>query len=113
MRALKAAEAAQGRSKLRRSERMRRFRSQSNKSQRISRTNPTAARRRLSFEPLEERRQLSVSPIILGDAFIDRDSTQTSRFAEINGTTLFWGDDGVHGVELWRTDGTQAGTAIV
>jgi ELWxxDGT repeat protein len=34
-------------------------------------------------------------------------------FAEFNGKVYFAAEDGVHGVELWSTDGTTAGTAMV
>lgn len=34
-------------------------------------------------------------------------------FAVIDGEAYFAADDGVHGVELWRTNGTEAGTELV
>jgi uncharacterized repeat protein (TIGR01451 family) len=36
-----------------------------------------------------------------------------TSFYAVNGTTLFQVDDGKHGMELWRTDGTAAGTSLV
>ena len=45
------------------------------------------------------------------DAF-DSDE-RYNTFADAGGTVLFVADDGVHGVRLWRTDGTAAGTVPV
>ena len=35
------------------------------------------------------------------------------QLTNINGTVYFEADDGVHGVELWKTDGTADGTVMV
>ena len=40
--------------------------------------------------------------------------TSTAQsFAQINNTTFFAANDGAHGTELWKTDGTAAGTVMV
>ena len=39
--------------------------------------------------------------------------SEPSSLASVNGTLYFAADDGVHGRELWRSDGTAAGTRMV
>ncbi|HYG61020.1 MAG TPA: hyalin, partial [Thermoanaerobaculia bacterium] len=37
----------------------------------------------------------------------------TGQFVELGGSVLFNVSDGVHGTEIWKTDGTAAGTSLV
>ena len=38
---------------------------------------------------------------------------QVASIKNTNGTTFFVADDGINGQELWKTDGTNAGTMLV
>jgi len=50
---------------------------------------------------------------VLTDLFMGSDSSSPHSFVRLGNTLLFSADDGVHGRELWRTDGTAAGTQLV
>ena len=69
------------------------------------------------FELLETRISLSVQVgsvgIISGNGGFGPPSFHLSSFVDDNGTLLFANDDGVHGSELWRSDGTPVGTMLV
>jgi ELWxxDGT repeat protein len=47
------------------------------------------------------------------DIFADEQSSQPSNLTNVNGTLFFFADDGAHGRELWKSNGTSAGTALV
>ena len=62
----------------------------------------------MRFEPLEERRLLTITAQQLVGYPPD-----ASQFIDCNGTTFFRGDDVQHGSGLWKTDGTAAGTVFI
>src|SRR5215208_5196710 len=68
----------------------------------------------MKLESLESRRLLSINPLALNET-PERDtqpSDPTNLFAA--GDTLYFAaTDGVHGQELWKSDGTAAGTVMV
>ncbi len=70
-------------------------------------------RRRLMLETLEDRRLLASVPQLLGDLNLDTHDSGAASFVEIGSTTFFVADDGIHGSELWTTDGTEAGTVML
>jgi ELWxxDGT repeat protein len=40
-------------------------------------------------------------------------SSYPGDLTDVNGTVFFAANDGLHGYELWRSDGTAAGTQMV
>lgn len=49
----------------------------------------------------------------LADAGLKTLPSDPVSFVNVGGTLFFTADDGVHGRELWRSDGTRAGTVLV
>src|SRR5687768_1360776 len=64
-----------------------------------------------SVEALESRRLLSLA--LVTDLNTDTESSGPTGFTESGGLLFFAADDGPHGIELWKTDGTPQGTALV
>lgn len=64
-----------------------------------------------AVEPLEGRRLLSVS--LVKDVFAGPAGSGPEGWADVGGAHLFMATDWDHGQEVWRTDGTAAGTQLV
>lgn len=79
---------------------------------RTSKTAGPVNSRRALVELLEARQFLAASsPLVVPGAFTHPSSPQL--LLTIGNTTYFSADDGVHGNELWKTDGTVTGTSLV
>jgi ELWxxDGT repeat protein len=76
------------------------------------RRSPSAQPPRL--EALESRLLPSLTPHLLKDINPGPlASSNPSGFVEVNGTAFFAANDGTHGKELWKSNGTTAGTVLV
>jgi ELWxxDGT repeat protein len=82
-----------------------------------SRRRPKSKRRHRDspprFEPLEARTLLSLTPTLLADVNTLGASSTPQTFTAVGATTFFLADDGVHGQELWKTNGAASGTSLV
>jgi len=56
---------------------------------------------------------LAQEPILVKDINPGTDPSNPGGFEAVNGALFFSADDGIHGGELWKTDGTTAGTVLV
>ncbi len=72
--------------------------------------------RRLSFDRLEDRSMLAFAPELVRDinlvTGINPDSGP-SNLVIVGATTYFSASNSQNGNELWKTDGTSAGTVLV
>ena len=67
--------------------------------------------RRLLLEPLETRTLLAVTPQLID--LNPYGASSPSEFVEVGNVAYFVAEDGINGRELWKTDGTPGGTALV
>jgi ELWxxDGT repeat protein len=65
------------------------------------------------IELLENRLLPSLAPFLVADINPGNNSSSPQSTVNVNGTLFFSADDGVHGNELWRSDGTAKGTMMV
>ena len=70
------------------------------------------------YDPLHDSLELFYNinnPLVrrLNSQLVDRESGYPQDFAQINDELWFTADDGEHGRELWKTDGTKEGTGMV
>ena len=77
----------------------------------VSRARPR--RTLLCLEALEDRVTPSLTPQMVLDINPNSPGSNPSEMVAIGSTAYFTADDGVHGVELWKSDGTAAGTTLV
>src|SRR6187200_3734994 len=57
--------------------------------------------------------QAGAAPVLVKDINPGPVSSSLAWLTEVDGTVLFAADDGATGLELWRSDGTAAGTVQV
>src|SRR6516162_7250480 len=76
-------------------------------------TPSTRHRTFLQVEELECRALLSGTPQLLADINPGAPPSNPSQMAVVGTTTYFAANDGTHGNELWKTDGTSGGTSMV
>ena len=69
--------------------------------------------RALWLESLENRALLSGTPELLKNVNAGTLGSSPGQIVEVGATVFFSASDNVHGRELWKTDGTAAGTALV
>ena len=65
------------------------------------------------LEELERRELPSTSPVLVADVNPGSKSSAPYCLTNVSGTLFFRATDGVHGYELFKSDGTSSGTVLV
>src|SRR5713226_3610410 len=65
------------------------------------------------LEALEGRVLPSLTPHLVKDLNPSLASSHPVELVEVGGSAYFYANDGVHGYELWKSNGTAAGTTLV
>ncbi|MAU00124.1 MAG: hypothetical protein CL608_23540 [Anaerolineaceae bacterium] len=58
-------------------------------------------------------RTTSLNPVLVKDINPSFQDSSPKFLVNVNGTLFFRADDGIHGHELWKSDGTEAGTVML
>jgi ELWxxDGT repeat protein len=56
---------------------------------------------------------IAQAPYLVKDIYSGKSSSQPGWFIDINGIVYFGANDGIHGHQLWKSDGTENGTMMI
>jgi ELWxxDGT repeat protein len=74
---------------------------------------PPARCRHARFELLEDRRLLDATPQLVRDTNLLAAGSSPNNLVAVGNVAYFVANDGTHGSELWKSDGSAAGTMLV
>ena len=73
---------------------------------------PPARCRHAWFEVLEDRRLLDATPQLVRDTNLLAAGSSPNNLVAVGNVAYFVANDGTHGSELWKSDGSAAGTML-
>jgi ELWxxDGT repeat protein len=80
---------------------------------RVDRPRAKGGRQPLRLQALDDRVTPTLTPQMVLDINSTTPGSNPSQLVAVGSTTYFVADDGVNGMELWKSDGTTAGTVML